>query len=47
MVDNIKTDFGKKLNEGGVWTGLAQDKEKWLAFVNAVISLSFIKNSNL
>jgi hypothetical protein len=38
-VGNIKTDLGK-IGWGGVdWIGLAQDKEKWRALVNAVTNL--------
>jgi hypothetical protein len=38
-VDNIKIDF-LEIGWGGVdWIGLAQDREKWRALVNAVMNL--------
>jgi hypothetical protein len=38
-VDNIKMDLGE-IRWGGVhWIGLAQDRDKWGALVNAVLSL--------
>jgi hypothetical protein len=38
-VYNIKMDFGK-IGWGGVdWIGLAQDRDKWRAHVNAVMNL--------
>jgi hypothetical protein len=38
-VDNIKTDLAE-IGWGGVdFIGLAQDKEKWRALVNAVMNL--------
>jgi hypothetical protein len=39
--DNIKMDLGAIiLWEGGVdWIGLAQDRDKWRALVNAVLNL--------
>jgi hypothetical protein len=37
-VDNIKMDFGE-LGRGDVdWIGLAQDRDKWRALVNAVMN---------
>jgi hypothetical protein len=38
-VDNIKMDF-VEIKWGGVdWVGLAQDRDKWTALVNAVMKL--------
>jgi hypothetical protein len=38
-VDNIKTDL-LEIGWGGVdWIGLAQDRDKWNALVNAVMNL--------
>jgi hypothetical protein len=38
-VDNIKMDLGE-IGWGGVdWIGLAQDRDKWRTFVNAVMNL--------
>jgi hypothetical protein len=38
-VDNIKMDL-LEIGWGGVaWTGLAQDRDKWGALVNAVMNL--------
>jgi hypothetical protein len=38
-VDNIKMDLGNKGWFGVDWIGLAQDKDKWGALVNAVMNL--------
>jgi hypothetical protein len=38
-VDNIKMDLGEIGWYGVNWTGLAQDREKWRAFVNLVMNL--------
>jgi hypothetical protein len=39
LVDNIKIDF-LEIGWGGVdWIGLAQDRDKWRALVNAVMNL--------
>jgi hypothetical protein len=37
--DNIKMDLGETAWGGVDWTGLAQDKDKWRALVNAVMNL--------
>jgi hypothetical protein len=38
-VDNIKMNLGE-IDLGGVdWIGLAQDRDKWRALVNAVMNL--------
>jgi hypothetical protein len=38
-VDNIKMDL-LEIGWGGVdWAGLAQDRDKWRAFVNVVMNL--------
>jgi hypothetical protein len=38
-VDNIKMDLGE-IEEGAVdWIGLTPDRDRWRAFVNAVMSL--------
>jgi hypothetical protein len=39
-VDNIKMDLGKTEWGGVAWIGLAQDRGKWRALVNAVLNLS-------
>jgi hypothetical protein len=39
LVDNIKITLGE-IGWGGVdWIGLAQDRDKWIAVVNAVMNL--------
>jgi hypothetical protein len=39
-VDNIKMDLGEIGWQGGSdWIGLAQDRDKWRALVNAVMNL--------
>jgi hypothetical protein len=40
QVDNIKIDLGEReLGGGGIdWSGLAQDRDKWRALVNAVMN---------
>jgi hypothetical protein len=37
-VDNIKMDLGDIGQGGGELTGLAEDRDKWKAFVNAVVN---------
>jgi hypothetical protein len=44
-VDNIKMDL-LEIGWGGVdWIGLAQDKDKWRALVNAVVNLRVLQNA--
>jgi hypothetical protein len=39
VVDNIKMDLGE-IGWGSVdWIGLAQDRDKWRALVNAVMNI--------
>jgi hypothetical protein len=38
-VDNIKTDVLEIGWDGVNWLGLAQDRDKWRAHVNAVMNL--------
>jgi hypothetical protein len=38
-VDSIKIDLGKIEWGGEDWIGLAQDRDKWKALVNAVMNL--------
>jgi hypothetical protein len=37
-VDNIKTDLGEIGWDDVDWNGLAQDKDRWRALVNAVLN---------
>jgi hypothetical protein len=37
-VDNVKMDLGEIGWGGEDWAGLAQDKDKWRALVNAIIN---------
>jgi hypothetical protein len=38
-VDNIKMDLGEVGWDGGDWIDLAQDRDRWRAYVNAVMNL--------
>jgi hypothetical protein len=38
-MDNIKMDHGEIRWDGVDWIGLAQDRDKWRALVNAVMNL--------
>jgi hypothetical protein len=38
-VDNVKIDFGEIGWDGVDWIGLAQNSNRWRAFVNAVMIL--------
>jgi hypothetical protein len=38
-VDNIKMNIGQRGWGGVDWIGLAQDRNKWRALVNAVMNL--------
>jgi hypothetical protein len=38
-VDNIKMDLLEIGWDGVDWIGLAQDREKWIALMNAVMNL--------
>jgi hypothetical protein len=40
-VDNIKIDFGEIGWDVVDWIGLAQDRDKWTALVNAVMNSRF------
>jgi hypothetical protein len=44
-VDNIKKDFGERELGGLDRIGLAQDKHKWRALVNAVTKIPFPKSA--
>jgi hypothetical protein len=39
LVDNIKMDLGEVGWDGGDWIDLAQDRDRWRAYVNAVMNL--------
>jgi hypothetical protein len=42
-VNNIKMNLGETIWGGLDWIGLAQDREKWRAVVNAVMNFRFHK----
>jgi hypothetical protein len=42
-VDNIKLDLGEVGWDGRDWIDLAQDRDRWRAYVNAVMNLRFHK----
>jgi hypothetical protein len=44
-VYNIKMDFGEMGWRGIDWIGLAQDRDKWRALANAVLSLWVPQNA--
>jgi hypothetical protein len=44
-VDNIKMHFGEIGCSGFDWIGLAQDRDKWRALENAVMSLRVPRNA--
>jgi hypothetical protein len=39
MVDNIRMDLGEVRWHGVDWIGLAQERDRWRALVNAVMNL--------
>jgi hypothetical protein len=43
-VDNVKMDLGEIGWDRVDWIGLAKDRNKWRALVNAVMNLRFPKN---
>jgi hypothetical protein len=44
-VDNIKLDLVQIGWDGVDWIGLAQDRDKWRALVNAVMNLRVLQNA--
>jgi hypothetical protein len=45
VVDNIQMDLGEVGWEGVDWIGLAQDRDRWRALVNAVMHLRDPQNA--
>jgi hypothetical protein len=39
LVDNVRTDLGEVRLDGLDWLGLARDRDRWRALVNAVMNL--------
>jgi hypothetical protein len=46
-VDNIKVDLREIGWDGMNWIDLAQDRDRWRAFVNTVMNLGFHKNAGI
>jgi hypothetical protein len=45
LVDNIKMDLVEIKWDGVDWVGLAQNRDKWRAPVNAAMNLRVLKNA--